>query len=164
MMLRKPLGYKPTNPRIKNNFLDSCAFDPKYAPENEASLEIFQLYESGEIVLIVAHSSQKEIDHPNTPVWVKREAQAMNYTIETSLTDGERQQKSIILNLLTGNGITKNMEKDAENVFEASKYCGYFITTDKRILKKKQELERTCSATIVKPTELLEIMAMYENT
>jgi len=56
------------------------------------------------------------------------------------------------------------MVDDADHVFEASKYCGYFITTDKRILNKKDELERICSAIIVKPSEFLKILAMYENT
>jgi hypothetical protein len=163
-MSRKPLGYKPINPRIRNNFLDSCAFDPKYAPEDQASLKIFQLYEDGELVLNIAHSNQKEIEHPNTPNWVKSAAQGMIYTIETSLTDQERSNKSQILSILAGNGNPEKMAKDAEHVFEASKYGGYFVTTDERILKKKPELEGICAATIVKPNELLDIMAIYENT
>ena len=32
-------------------FLDSCAFDPQYSPEDKFS---------------------KEIEHPNTPIWVKK--------------------------------------------------------------------------------------------
>lgn len=163
-MRRKPLGYKPINPRIRNNFLDSCAFDPKYTPEDQASLEIFQRYENGEMVLNITHSNQKEIEHPNTPDWVKRAAQGMNYTIETSLTDQEQENKSKILSVLAGNGNPEKMAKDAEHVFGASKHGGYFITTDERILKKKSELEGICAATIVKPSELLGIMAMYENT
>lgn len=163
-MARKPLGYKPINPKIRNNFLDSCAFDPKYSPEDAASQKIFELYKNGEMVLNIAHSNQKEIEHPNTPDWVKTEALGMIYTIETSLTNGEQQQKQEILNILAGNGNPEKMKKDAEHVFEAGKYGGYFITTDERILKKKPDLEAICSAIIVKPSELLDILAMYENT
>jgi len=88
----------------------------------------------------------------------------MIYTIETSLTNGEKQQKIEILKILTGSGNPERMKKDAEHVFEAGKYGGYFITTDKRILEKKSDLEAICSATIVKPSELLDILAMYEST
>ena len=62
------------NPSIVNNFIDSCAFDPKYSPEDKASQEIFQRSENDEINLIIAHSNQKDIAHPNTPEMVKREA------------------------------------------------------------------------------------------
>ncbi len=68
------MTYKPINPLITNVFLDSCAFDPKYHPEDEASMELYKLYDQGELVLHIAHSTQKEIEHPNTPAWVKRAA------------------------------------------------------------------------------------------
>jgi len=137
--------------------MDSCAFDPKYSPENDASLRIFSLYEESAIVLNIAHSTIKEIEHPNTPSWVKKEAGTMIYSIETSLTQKEIAQKTEILKVLTGNGKPKKMAKDAEHVFEASKYCGYFITTDERILKKKDDLQAFCAAIIVKPSEFLEV-------
>ncbi len=56
------------------------------------------------------------------------------------------------------------MKKDAEHVFYAGKHGGYFITTDERIIKKKQELESICGAIIVKPTEFIEIFKMHNNT
>lgn len=136
--------------------MDSCAFDPKYSPEDDASLRVFSLYEENAIVLNIAHSTVKEIEHPNTPSWVKEEAGAMIYTIQTSLTQNEAAQKTQILKVLTGNGKPEKMEKDAEHVFEASKYCGYFITTDERILQKKGDLHAFCEARIVKPSEFLE--------
>ena len=137
--------------------MDSCAFDPKYSPENDASLRIFSLYEESAIVLNIAHSTIKEVEHPNTPSWVKKEAGGMIYTIPTSLTQKEVAQKTEILKVLTGNGKPEKMEKDAEHAFEASKYCGYFITTDERILKKKDDLHAFCAAIIVKPSEFLEV-------
>ena len=162
--MRKPLDYQPINPRIINNFIDSCAFDPKYSPEDEASQEIFQRSENDEIILNIAHSNQKEIDHPNTPNWVKREAHKLIYSIQTGLTNAELNLKAGILKILAGNGNPEKMTSDAEHVFEASKYGRYFITTDKRILNKKNELENICSVIILKPSEFLKILAMYENT
>jgi hypothetical protein len=164
--MRKPIGYMPPNPKIRNIFLDSCAFDPKYSPEDQASREIFQYHESGQLkALLIAHSTLKEIDHPNTPDWVKREAPNLNYTIQTKLTPNEFDKKSEILRILSGNGRPDKMAADANHLFEASKYGGgYFITTDRRILNKRNELRKVCSAIIVKPSEFLKILARYKNT
>jgi hypothetical protein len=60
--MRKPIGYTPPDPKRRMNFLDSCAFDPKYAPEDTASEEIFKRYNDGQLVLNLAHSNQKEIE------------------------------------------------------------------------------------------------------
>ncbi len=163
-MRRKPLGYRSINPKITTIFMDSCSFDPKYSPEDQASLRLFELSEKGELILNIAHSIQKEVEHPNTPMWVKREANKLIYTIETSLTQNERNRKTTILRILAGNGKPEKMVKDSEHVFEADKYGSYFVTTDERILKKKEELEDIVSAFILKPSELLEIIKSYENT
>lgn len=161
-MRRKPLGYRPADPRITTIFIDSCAFDPKYSPEDQASLSLFKLSEEGELILNIAHSTQKEVEHPNTPGWVKREANKLIYTIETSLTSNEQSGKAKILRILAGNGKPEKMAKDAEHVFEADKYGAYFVTTDERILKKREELKDIVSVHILKPSELLAIINSYK--
>ncbi len=110
-------------------------------------------------MLHLAHSNQKEIEHPNTPDWVKRETASLIYSLETSLTPREVKQKATIAEILAGNGKPESIAADAAHVFEAGKYCGYFVTADERILKKKAELESVCAAVIVKPSQLLEILA-----
>lgn len=155
---------KHIDPRIVNIFLDSCAFDPKYAPEDQAALVLFQHYKSGGLVLQIAHSTQKEMEHPNTPSWVKQEADGLIYTIETSLTDGQRKLKATILAILAGNGKPENISQDAQHIFEAEKYGSYFVTTDQRILKKKSDLRAVCDIDIVKPSELIEILETYEES
>ncbi len=115
-------------------------------------------------MLNIAHSTQKEIEHPNTHGWVKQEAAGAIYTIQTNLTDEELARKEKILAILAGNGNLEKMRKDSEHVFEAGKYVGYFITVDERILKKKEEIEEVCPATIVKPSEFIAIYKSYENT
>ena len=77
--------------------MDSCAFDPKYSPEDQASLRLFELSENGELSLEIGHSTQKEVEHPNTPAWVKREANKLIRTDETLLTQDELNCKSTIL-------------------------------------------------------------------
>ena len=156
-MARVPLSRRLLDPRRANSFLDTCAFDPKYAPEDEAAREIRRLSDAGGISILLAHSNQKELDHPNTPDDVKREARAMIYTIETDLTPEERARKEQIHQVLTGNGNLEKYAADAAHVFEAGKYIGYFITTDRRILDKRGELRPVCEATILTPTEWLRI-------
>ncbi|RUO29710.1 hypothetical protein CWE12_06990 [Aliidiomarina sedimenti] len=152
------------DPFYANIFIDSCAFDPKYEPETSASDEIFERYEKGEINLVVAHSTLKESEHPNTPTHVKAAAAKKLYTIETGLAQHERQKKQEIWDILTGNGKPEKMQQDAEHVFEAHKYGGYFITTDNRILKLRGELHKICNAHIVKPGELLALIEEHENS
>jgi len=156
-MSRAPFSQSYLDPRRTNNFLDSCAFDPKYAPEHECAQRLRALGNEGQVNLMVAHSNQKEIEHLNTPSDVKREAAGMIYTIATSLTSEEIKRKVILHEILTGNGKPEKYEADATHVFEAGKYAGYFITTDQRILGKKAELQTVSGAIILRPSEWLKV-------
>ncbi|MHB8882633.1 MAG: hypothetical protein ACYC69_14140 [Thermodesulfovibrionales bacterium] len=150
--------YKHLDPKRVNNFLDSCAFDPKYSPEDEAAERIRKFGNDGLVNLILAHSNQKEIEHPNTPQSIKKAAVGMIYTIEGALTPEEKRRKSAIHATLTGNGKPETYAADAAHVFEAGKYGGYFITTDDRILKKRKELQDLSGAVILKPSEWLKVL------
>ncbi len=153
----------PVNPFCANIFIDSCAFDPKYEPESSSSQEIFRLYENGKINLIVAHSTMKEIEHPNTPVFVKREAFCKIYSLPTHLTPGEQILKENILDILTGNANRQRMMQDSTHIFEAHKYGGYFVTADDRIINKRTALRAICNAIILKPSELLQLIRNHKN-
>jgi len=148
----------PINPFITNNFIDSCAFDPKYDPQHISSAEIFGLHEKLGLPLHIAHSTQKEIDHPNTPAWVKQEALKLIYTIEVQLTASERARLLDVQNILAGNGKIENILQDATHIFEAQKYGSYFITTDNRILSRADTLRRACDVRILLPSEFLSIV------
>lgn len=156
-MQRVPLGRSVRDPRFVSNFLDTCAFDPKYTPEDQAAQQIRALNRDDQITLALTHSNQKEIDHPNTPEDVKREAKGMIYTIDTSLTPDEISRKENIHAILTGNGKPEKYAADSEHVFIAGKYVGYFITTDQRILNKRIELGQLTSAIICTPSEWLKV-------
>ncbi len=145
------------SPHMTNIFIDSCAFDPKYEPEHEAAMALFKLYKENKILLEIAHSVQKEVEHPNTPQWVKAEARKMIYTMEVVLTEREVKVKNTIREILSGNGKVENILEDAEHIFEAQKYGGYFVTTDRRLLNKRLEISNLCSLIICKPSELIEI-------
>jgi hypothetical protein len=158
---RIPLGSVSIDPRRTNIFIDSCAFDPKYAPEDIASERLFQLYEAGVINLTISHSNVKELEHPNVPSAVKREANTKIYTIKVQLTEAELVLKEQILDFLAGNGRRDKMLQDAEHVFEAQKYGKFFVTTDKGILKRKIELGKLCGVVVLLPGEMLRLIEAH---
>lgn len=151
----------PISPLITNNFIDSCAFDPKYEPEDKASIEIFVLRQKGKILIQFAHSTQKELEHPNTPDWVKHEAQNLIYTIKVPLTANEITKLQEIETILAGNGKIENIMQDARHIFEAQKYGSYFITTDLRILNRAHALYLVCTVIILKPSKFLSLVKHY---
>lgn len=151
----------PVNPLTSNNFIDSCAFDPKYEPEDGASDEIFRLYKDGNLLIQIAHSTQKEIEHPNTPVWVRSEALNLIYTIPVQLTEGEVRKLREIETIHAGNGKVENILQDARHVFEAQKYGSYFVTTDSRILNRASELRSASDVTVLKPSKFLSVVKQY---
>lgn len=153
----------PANPLINNNFIDSCAFDPKYEHEDRASVEIFKFSQEGKILIQIAHSTQKEIEHPNTPVWVKHEAQKLIYTIKVPLIANEVNKLREIETILAGNGKIENILQDASHIFEAQKYGSYFITTDAGILNRAHALNLACAVTILKPSDFLSLVKKYLN-
>lgn len=152
----------PLDPFRANIFIDSCAFDPKYEPESSCSAELFRRYENGDINLVVAHSNMKEIEHPNTPAYVKQEASAKTYSCKVHLTQQEHMLRDAILDTLSGNGKRERMMPDSNHIFEAHKYGGYFVTTDHRILKKKRELHSICNAIVVTPSAMLKLINQFE--
>lgn len=141
-------------------FIDSCAFDPKYNPEDEAAARILAHCERGTINLRIAWSTKLEIDHPNTPAEVKRAAARMIYTKETGLTSDEVRQLREIERTLRGGGKQENVKEDARHIFESQKYGTGFVTTDERIIKKREDLKNLLSMRIriYKPTEFLRFL------
>lgn len=149
------------NPWLTNNLIDSCAFDPKYAPEDAASIEIFEFRREKDLPLVIAHSTLKEIEHPNTPSWVKDEAQALIYSLRVQLTADELKILRKIESILAGNGKVENIAQDARHIFEAQKYGSYFITTDSRILKRADALRNEVSVMVLKPSEFLALARQH---
>jgi hypothetical protein len=157
-MARIPFGRNPPDPRRRNTFVDTCAFDPKVEPEHSAAQKIRAIRQGGNISILLAHSNRKEIEHPNTPADVKAEAADMIYTINVPLTPAEHQKRVLVHQTMTGDGNADRYEADAHHIFEAGRYGGgYFVTTDQRILNRKSLLEPISGANIVKPTEWLAI-------
>lgn len=136
-------------PRYTHSFIDSCAFDPG-GIEEVASRHILEKWPN----IIVAHSVQKELEHPHTPDDVKRMAQAFVYTIETELTPELLNKKDEIRILIQGHAKPGKHKGDADHLFELYKFGGgYFVTTDERLLSRSDELFKKYFITTIKPSE-----------
>ena len=146
------MAHQPLSPRFTHIFLDSCAFDPD--DENEAQCSE-RILESTNLMIEIMHSVQREIDHPNTPAEVKSKAARIIRTGETNLTPLELVTRSEIRSLMRGNSKSDQYEQDADHLFELTKYGGYFVTTDKRILSKSELMWRKYGVTVLKPSKML---------
>jgi hypothetical protein len=109
--------------------------------------------------IIVAHSVQKELDHPNTPDDVKRMGQVFVYTIETELPPELLSKRNEIRILIQGSAKPGKHKGDADHLFELYKYGGgYFVTTDERLLSYSDELFRKYFITTIKPSEYEDLL------
>jgi len=145
------MAHQQRPPRYTHTFIDSCAFNPDSMEEEEAaSRRILEKWPN----VIVAHSVQKELDHPNTPDDVKRMGNALVYTIETELSPELLRKRDEIRTLIQGNSKPGQHKSDADHIFELYKYGGgYFVTTDARLLSYSDTLFRNYFITTIKPTK-----------
>ena len=128
------MTHKQRHPDYTHTFIDSCAFDPD-DEEEKCSRRLLARCNAGKLVLEIAHSVQKEIDHPNTPSDIKALARSLIYTIECGLTPELQAFRDEIRALVRGNAKKGRHENDADHIFELYKYGGgYFVTTDNRLL------------------------------
>lgn len=129
--------------------MDSCAFSPE-EEEEPASRRILEKCPN----IIVAHSVQKELAHPNTPEDIRQLSKAFIYTIEGDLTQDEIERRNEIHMLIQGNAAPGRHKNDADHLFELSKYGGgYFVTTDRRLLKHSETLFGRYFITTIQPSE-----------
>lgn len=151
------------DPFKSNIYFDSCAFDGGPQEELNSSSECRQTLEKSGNRIQILDSVQKEIDHPKTPSWIKRESMSFVFTKETELAADELKILKDIERIITGNGNLENRKLDCRHVFEAIRYGDYFITTDEDILKYSNIIFQKYHTYIMKPSELLKIIVEYQN-
>ena len=146
--------HQQRHPNYCHTFIESCAFNPLDKDECVCSRRLLARSDDSGFMLIVSHSVQKEIDHPNTPGDVKLLATKALFTLEEDLTSNELEMREEIRTLIRGNAKPGKHENDADHIFELQKYGGgYFITTDSRLLSKSKELFAKYFVTTIKPTD-----------
>lgn len=80
------------------------------------------------------------------------------YTLPVALNSEELAFRARLLSILAGSGNPEPMRRDADNVFEAKKYGGHFITNDARVLARATQIYELCGLSIVKPTVFLALV------
>ena len=136
-------------PQYTHSFIDSCAFNLG-SVEEVASRRILEKLPN----IIIAHSVQKELDHPKTPDDVKLMAQAFVYKIETDPTPELLSRKYEIRIFIQGNAKPGRHKGDADHLFELYKFGGgYFVTTDVRLLSRSDKLFKKYFITTIKPSD-----------
>lgn len=133
------MARRKLDPRRANTLIDNNAFE--HSDQNQVD-RLLSLIAEGRITLIVPHGVRSEIAHPNTPIQIKDMMSVQLFTEEVERSSSEQREIARIEAVLQGNARKGRHSADAKHVFEAAKYGGYFITHDKRIVRKKRrELE-----------------------
>lgn len=146
-------------PSHTHTYMDSCAFD-SIPLEAKASQRLLNQSQNGGVHIEIAHSVQREIDHPNTPSSVKQLARTLIYTISTNLTESQIRRRDEIRALVRGNAQVGKHEDDADHIFDLSEHGGgYFITTDSRLLGLSGEFFKRYRVTTLLPSEYESILA-----
>ena len=153
------------DPRYFPSLIDANVLDRVEGPDDDVVDQILALAEDLTISLMLPHSVKSEIEHPNTPADVKRRALQLIYTMPVSLTPGELERHQRVRHLVRGNAKSGKHDRDAYHMVEAAKHGGYFITRDKRLLKKRSDIAHLLGAgfAIVTPAEFLEAFNRFKD-
>ena|ERR1700680_1177234 len=145
------------DPRVGNNFIDTNVLDHTNGPEAAAADEILELYrrENNDFLLLKTHSVDAEIRHPHTPAEVKRRWANMICTEQVEQTDDELATHEKMRVLIQGNAKPGRHELDALHLVESAKYGRHFITNDRRLLGKSDEIWKIRQLKVLKPSEWL---------
>ena len=151
------------DPRIFNTFIDVPVLHRKGDPEDVVVAELLSTAHDRGVILHLAYSVKDEIAHAHTPADVKVRARDLIFSEQVQLTEGEKDLHRRVRELIRGNAKAGKHDADAFHLVESSKYgAGYFLTNDKRLLRKGGEIGDLLNMEIVTPTEFLEILKMFE--
>ncbi len=150
------------DPRYYNNVIDTNILDRLEDGHDEAVDAILAL-SRGTGMFQLPYSVKAEIDHPHTPTEVKERAREFIFTEPVTLTANEHALHAEVRELIRGNAAPGQHDQDAFHLFEAEKYGGgYFVTRDRRLLRKRAEIERLLGLIVLAPTEFMSVYQEFE--
>lgn len=130
------MTHQPLDPRICPVAIDANALNRESADADILVDRLLKLSEEGVIRLVLPKGVREEILDPRTPTHIQGVTRSTIFTTQVGLTTDEQRTLHLIAVELQGNARTGKHVADAAHLFEAAKYCGYFITHDQRILKR----------------------------
>ncbi len=156
---------RPLNPlKASRITIDANAVNRDGSEHDKLVDRLLGLVAAGTIGLIVPKGVRLEVQDPRTPAHVHETILPQIFTVPVGLNADEKRRHQIITAELQGNAKPGKHEADADHLFEASKYSGYFITHDERILKKAGRLGDVIppTLTVVTLEEFLTILDEYQ--
>ena len=158
------MTHRRLDPRICNVAIDANALDRDGSDRDALVDRLLALSSAGTINLILPKGVRREILNPRTPAHVQEAALPKIFSIGVGLNADEPRRHRIIAQELQGNAKPGKHEADADHLFEAAKYCGFFITHDDRVLKRAGRLGEVLppSLTVVTLTDFLAILDDWE--
>jgi hypothetical protein len=158
---------QPLDPRICNIGHDANALDRDGTDRDRLVTRFCLLSKSGILKVVVAGRVRDEIQHSQTPGEVKAVALPQIFNLRPSLIASQQAERRNVLKVLQGNARPEKHAADSSHLSEAVETgCGYFITHDKRFLKKRSQLYAVLPPTIniVTLDEFFEILDAYETS
>jgi len=161
-MTRRPFASTrtPLDPRRVNIGIDANALDRDGSARDDLVKRFNSLADAGTLTVVVAAGVRGEVQHPQTLRGVQAAALPKIFNLRPGLIDTQRVQRQRVQAILQGNARPGAHAADASHLSEAEETgCGYFITHDKRILNKRDELHAVLppSLNIVTLEEFFEI-------
>lgn len=153
------MTHQPLDPRSCNVAIDANALNRDGSGHDALVDCLLKLSSARAINLIVPQDVRLEILDPRTPDHIQKVALPLIFTTPIGLIADEQEKLRLIEATLQGNARSGRHAADARHLFEAAKYCGYFITHDQRILKRAGNLRTVLppSLSVVTLRRFLEI-------
>jgi hypothetical protein len=155
---------RPLDPRICPVAIDANALNRDGGERDDLVDRLLGLSSAVTIRLLLPKRVREEILNARTPTHIQKAALPQIFTISVGLNSDEQRRHRIIVQELRGNAKPGKHEADADHLFEAAKYGGYFITHDDRILTRAGRLGDVLppSLTVVTLKDFLAIFDDYE--
>ena len=120
---------------------------------------------AGTLTVVYAGGVRKEVQHPRTLAGARDVVLPRVVNLQPELTPSQRKSRRRVAAVLQGNARSGAHTADASHLSEAAETgCGYFITHDRRILAKRDELRHVLppTLTIVTLTEFFDLLDRFE--
>jgi hypothetical protein len=155
---------RPLDPKICNIGLDANALDRDGTTRDQLSDRFRALVSDGTLTVVLGGGVRTEVQHPRTPADVQDALLPQIFNLRPGLNSSQRTEPARVRAILQGNARPGKHAADASHISESAETgCGYFITHDRRILDKREELQAILPPTlnIVSLEEFFEIFDSY---
>ncbi len=155
---------RPLDPRKANIGLDANALNRNGTDQDRLVERFCQLVHDRVLKIVVAGGVRNEIQNPRTPSHKKAAILPRIFNLRPGLTESQHAQCRRVRIILQGNARPNKHAADASHLCEAAETgCSYFITHDRRILRRRLELHAVLppSLTIVTLEDFFDIFDAY---